>query len=200
MNTTQLDELQAKYDILKRKFDAQQIVTHEMIFKASQAKMKKMQRKFAISTLCLFVVMLICACLLLIWKEISIYFFIAFVAANIAFVLYWMLRYRKEFSKNGTVDDLLTSAKNYKSLCNMRSRGRYVIFVVALVLLVWMGMEMSHFSPGSQGGGSLNYSWLTGVFAGLIGGFFMARKQKAKDTAICDEIIQSLSTPGEENK
>lgn len=186
-----LEQLQAQYDILKHKFDTQQIVDPEMIFSLSRAKMQKLQDKYRTNSLFMLFVGILLTVMMFVRHMASIWFCIAFGIFINSLSIYWLRRYRN-ISRTSSPADLLTSVKNYKSLFKTSRLQKCIIAPIALILLVWMEFEFGHFSVND---GSLSVPlsevfFLVFLFVVII---VINHVQKKKQTTLCDDIIQSLS-------
>lgn len=193
-NTSRLDELQAQYDILKRKFEAQQIVNHDLVHQVAKAKMSKMQRKLRRSIIFCIVMWVFCAFWMIYEWGCSLAFFICFCLLTTYSIIQWAVQFRKVLRKTTTTEDIREAAESYKASFRV-SRIRWIIGIpLGTAYIVWGILESMHMSFSEVNWGELLSSGATiGVIVGLSVGIISARRQKKKDTAVCDEIISSLS-------
>ena len=113
-NTLQLDELQAQYDILKRKFDAQQIVNHDLLHQVAQTKMGKMQRKLRRSIIFYVFVWIFLWIWLTFKVDCSMAFSLVWLAYGFFVIIRWIVQYRMVLRRQRSPEDILAAARSYK--------------------------------------------------------------------------------------
>ena len=191
---SQLEELKAQYDILKRKFDAQQIVNHDLVHQVAQAKMAKMQRKLRRSII-FCIGMWIFGAFWMIYKwDCSLAFFICFCLLTVYIIVQWAVQFRKVLCKTTTTEDIREAAESYKASFKVSRARRIIGIPLGAAYIFWVILESMHISLSEVNlRAILGNPGTIGLIVGLTVGGLFALRQKKKDTDQCDEIIKSLS-------
>lgn len=192
-NSSRLDELQTQYDILKRKFDAQQIVNHDLVHQVAKTKMAKIQRKLHSSLLFSVFIFAFSWVWVTFRVDCSIAFSLAYLALSLFITIRWLVVYRKVLRSTPTSEDLLAAAQSYKASFNVKTVRRIIGLLVSVVFLVWFLLEFEHISLAEFDWRFIDKAAVIGCAVGLVFGFIASIRQKKKDTAVCDEVIRSLT-------
>ena len=192
-NSSRLDELQTQYDILKRKFDAQQIVNHDLVHQVAKTKMAKIQRKLHSSLLFSVFIFAFSWVWVTFRVDCSIAFSLAYLALSLFIIIRWLVVYRKVLRSTPTSEDLLAAAQSYKASFNVKTVRRIIGLLVSVVFLVWFLLEFEHISLAEFDWRFIDMPFVVGIATGIVFGLIASIRQKKKDTAVCDEVIRSLT-------
>lgn len=192
-NNPGFDELQAQYDILKRKFDAQQIVNHDLVHQVAKTKMAKIQRKLHSSLLFSVFIFAFSWVWVTFRVDCSIAFSLAYLALSLFIIIRWLVVYRKVLRSTPTSEDLLAAAQSYKASFNVKTVRRIIGLLVSVVFLVWFLLEFEHISLAEFDWRFIDMPFVVGIATGIVFGLIASIRQKKKDTAVCDEVIRSLT-------
>lgn len=192
-NISQIDELQEKYNILKRKFDAQQIVNSNLVREVAQGKMSKMRNKQRMNLYWSIVIGVFCWVWATFYEEFSFAFCMVLLVLLVYNNVRFAVRMRKVMRVTTTTEDLLEAARSCKDYYNVSSRYRMIAIPTGVAFLVWFLLEMQHIPLAELTWQNIDKTTLFILAFTFVFSFFSTRKQKAKDTASCDEIINSLT-------
>lgn len=194
---TSLNQLQEQYNVLKRKFDTQQIVNHDLLHQVAQAKMGKLQRKLRLGVVFLIVILAFSWTYMVFVRNLSPAFCITYLVVMLYVDIYTIVRFRKVLKKTTTTEDLLAAARTYKSSYNVSKVYRLITIPTSILFVLWFLLEWYHTPLSQIGQTGIDPTAIICVLIGYAACIISSLRNKPRDTAVCDEIISSLSKEDE---
>ena len=184
----ELEQLNADYQLLKKKFDTQEIVNDRLIRSAMKSNVDGIRKVTAVSSACGVAVILISPIFHYGLSKTSWAFVAATVVMMLVCIFFEWRNTRKTFKSNIASCNLLEFAEKVKALKAGLNKWLKIGIPMCILWIAWLFIEIFSHAEDKK----LAFFFAGGCLVGAVVGGFIGLKMNRSLIGRCDEIISQI--------